>query len=120
MFQYYYDVLPESSRISKMKLIAQQIATVCEILGEYPSVRYRKDCQCTFEIAQIVQQKLNDCKVDNPNIGEGFEKSRSQLIILDRGFDCVSPIVHELTYQAMAYDNLPIFNNVYKWVIYLL
>lgn len=114
MFKYYYNPTMHENHHSKIDHIAQQIATVCVVLGEYPSVRYRSYYDSTVGLAHAVQKKLDAYKADFPKMGQGLGKTRSQLIILDRGFDCVSPVLHELTYQAMVCDNIPIIDNVYK------
>ncbi|KAM8930988.1 LOW QUALITY PROTEIN: syntaxin-binding protein 3 [Pelodytes ibericus] len=97
-----------------METMAQQIVTLCATLDENPGVRYKKPLDNAEKLANFVEEKLVQYyKMDER---DQFKiKTQSQLLILDRGFDPVSTVLHELTYQAMIYDLLPIENDVYKY-----
>uniref|UniRef100_A0A8C5CWQ6 Syntaxin binding protein 3 n=1 Tax=Gadus morhua TaxID=8049 RepID=A0A8C5CWQ6_GADMO len=83
-----------------LETMADQIVTLCATLGEYPGVRYKNNMENTKALAELVDNKLSaHYELDEP--GKKKEKTQAQVLIVERGFDPVSPILHELTYQAM-------------------
>ncbi|KAM3728162.1 Acetylcholine regulator [Dirofilaria immitis] len=89
-FFLYYNAQKQGGLTTNLERIAEQIATVCATLGEYPLLRYRADFERNVELSHLVQQKLDAYKADDPSMGEGADK-------------------------AMTYDLLDIENDVYRY-----
>ncbi|MEQ2270532.1 hypothetical protein XENORESO_021965, partial [Xenotaenia resolanae] len=113
-FQRIYSPRSQDKRKTLEKL-ADQLITLCATLNEFPGVRYKKDSNMVNAktLAELVDNKLSrHYELDESG---KKEKTQAQLLVLERGFDPVSPILHELTYQAMAYDLIDIQNDTYKY-----
>lgn len=41
-------------------------------------------------------------------------RNRPNLLVIDRSYDFIAPLIHEFTYQAMAYDLLNIKNDSFE------
>uniref|UniRef100_A0A8D3CEB4 Syntaxin binding protein 3 n=1 Tax=Scophthalmus maximus TaxID=52904 RepID=A0A8D3CEB4_SCOMX len=99
-----------------LETLADQLVTLCATLDEYPGIRYKKDANMenAKTLAELVDNKLaQHYELDDSGKKKG--KTQAQLLIVERGFDPVSPILHELTYQAMAYDLIDIQKDTYKY-----
>ncbi len=96
--------------------LTSKIVSVCVSLGEYPIVKYYRPRNPRHEasvlcshLASFVQSALDNYAAAHSNdFPPPSSRPRAVLFITDRSMDLMSPLVHELTYQAMAMDLLPI------------
>lgn len=95
--------------------IAQQLLTVCAALGEYPAIRYARGAARPQSVGAMLQGKMDDFKRQVPTYPSSTE-GQATLIIIDRSQDPIAPVIHESTYQAIAYDLLDIQKDRYKYV----
>ena len=88
--------------------MAEQLATVCSTLGECPTIRYWSQNEQNEIFANLVRSRIDEYKNDatDKKRWEGTTKLKAQLLIVDRGFDTKTCLLHDLSYQAMAYDLL--------------
>lgn len=104
--------------------VAGQLVGLCTSFGEYPIVRfYKPDAPLNetsvlpYMIASAFHQELDEYARTHPEFPVIDEsRPRSVFVITDRTMDVMAPLVHEFTYQAMAYDLLNIVEgNTYKY-----
>ncbi|XP_054723295.1 protein ROP-like [Uloborus diversus] len=111
-FSSFFDVCYELN-MNHVKEIAKKIVSLCSTLGVIPLIRYRRAFIKNLILAQAVQQELKEYENFSSANSRNESDVQCQFLVLDRGFDCISPLVHEFTFQAMAYDILNINDDVY-------
>ncbi|KAI0233729.1 syntaxin binding protein 1, partial [Massospora cicadina] len=100
----------------EIEVIASRLRSVFLSTGEYPIIRYHnlepRGSSISLRVAKALHKLLEQHKAENPEVGseasmEGtLPPPRPSLIIVDRTVDLASPILHELTYQALIDDAL--------------
>ncbi|XP_031428292.1 syntaxin-binding protein 2-like, partial [Clupea harengus] len=66
----FYGPSDDKDKNKMMEALAEQIATLCDTLKEYPAIRYRKGPDENLALAEMVLDRLNAHKADNPSMGE--------------------------------------------------
>ncbi|KAK9906798.1 hypothetical protein WJX75_008240 [Coccomyxa subellipsoidea] len=105
--------------------LCSRLAGIFASLKEMPSIRFRAskpigdDAGSGLETQALVSQRvaleLNDRLQGFQRDGILPASQSCDLIILDRGCDAVAPIIHEWTYEAMAYDLLGLTSNTFRY-----
>ncbi|CAM4604410.1 unnamed protein product [Lepidochelys kempii] len=72
----------------QMEMLAEQIATLCETLEEYPAIRYRKDHEDNFHLVHAVLAKLKAFKAYEPSMGEGVGRAAQAGFQVPKKPDC--------------------------------
>lgn len=112
-----YGSLPDSAYPS---VLGRKLANLCITLNEHPCIRYQQSSAYSREIANALHQTLMQFKRANTKFwcqgdDKHTDRERGQILILDRSFDPLSPLMHEYTYQAMVNDLLDIEDGVVNY-----
>lgn len=105
---------------------ARALVDLCVLTGEYPIIRYYSpnENDAFFNasvlpkmVATELQEQLDEYTRTHTDFPPPSTRQRSIFLITDRTLDLFAPLLHEFTYQAMAYDIVSgqIRNDVYSY-----
>lgn len=105
--------------------VATRLVSVFFTIGAgVPTVQYQGSSRLAQQVARIFSDQVAQATRTNPavfrmsaagggNTGGALEES-PLLILVDRSFDAVEPLLHERTYQCLLNDLMPLDNNIYQ------
>ena len=94
--------------------MAEKLATLCCSIGGEPFFCFQNGCSYTSRFAQNVSGRLKSMESSEKGATSGGHGNQTQdsklnrypVLILDRGFDLISCLFHDVYYQPLAYDIL--------------
>ena len=112
-----YGTLPDPAYPN---VLGKKLANLCITLNEHPCIRFQGNSPFAREMATALHQNLLQYKRSNPSFwcngdDNHHDRERGQILILDRSFDALSPLMHEYTYQAMANDLLDVEDGIISY-----
>ncbi|KAG5502005.1 hypothetical protein JKF63_04276 [Porcisia hertigi] len=121
---------PDAALLGSSENILSQVATqliaVFFTIGAgVPTVQYQGRSPLAQKVARIFLDRASQASRTNPAMfrmssaatpaaARGGPDEPPLLILVDRSFDAVEPLLHERTYQCLLYDLMPLENNIYR------
>lgn len=110
----------KASDLSYANSLGRKLADLCVNINEHPSIRFLGSSPIARAIAMEMNSAIQQYKTNNRTFwcygDDGHtDRDRAQILILDRSFDPLSPLMHEYTYEAMVNDLLEVEDGVISY-----
>ncbi|KAH9577668.1 Sec1-like protein [Trypanosoma melophagium] len=111
-----FSPVPPPSRELTLEIAASRLLSVFHTLNNgVPLIRYQGRSNVCQAFAKTFLSKLAKLCHDIPEFMNGSDGTDNPIVvILDRSFDSVAPLIHDRHYQSLLEDLMPLENNVYE------
>jgi len=111
----------------ELDTIASRLTTLLSTLSEFPVVRFKKGrpvgsrdppgANARSSLTKRLAQKVLERADAMQKAGQLPAKESCDLLILDRSYDSVAPVIHEWTYECMVHDLLELEGNTFRYSV---
>ena len=89
-------------KLNLIQSIADRLSTVCATLNIYPYIQYQNNSELCVELKNKLEPILKQLSQIKNYPRKGI------LLLTDRSFDAVTPLLHDYSYESLIYDLLKV------------
>ncbi|KAJ3291694.1 vacuolar sorting protein VPS33/slp1, partial [Blyttiomyces sp. JEL0837] len=108
-----------ASTANEIDMMAKKLVSVMSTIGEFPYIRYydplNEKKNASFRLAESLQRELDELQKVDEDFPPKTSFKKATLVIVERSFDMMAPLLHEFTYQAMMNDLLVLEGGKYLY-----